>query len=246
MQLDFNIAGFNRESLRENGPGFAASAALHLLLLLFVLWFLSHPAKVRETVTKVFPVDIVHLGDKTELPSADVKKPAPKLASPQRGETTSPAPATVSPNAAKPLPDDAFDAKLRALAQLRQPDAKLKPLDNAGTDATTTGDTGGSHATYSLRDFVRAQVLRHWNLDYSILGDRHLSVSIRVSMSSAGVIVSSDIVDMSRYQTDAVFREVALSARNAVTLSSPIPLPPGSYPAMQTFVIALDPRDTNR
>jgi hypothetical protein len=88
--------------------------------------------------------------------------------------------------------------------------------------------------------------LRHWNLDYSILGDRRFSVAIRVQMTSAGVISSAEIVDKQRYTADAIFHEIALSARNAVTLSSPIPLPPGSYRPTMNFVIDLDPRDTNR
>lgn len=246
MQLQFNIAGFNRETLKENGPGFAASAVLHALLLALLLWFIAHPAQVKETVTRVLPVDIVHLGAETESPATEKKSVVPKQASPKPGVSSSLAPAGVSHDVAKPIPEDSFDAKLHALSQLRQPDAKLQPLENSGTDDQTMGASSGTHASYSLRDFVRAQVLRHWNLDYSILGDHRFVVAVRVTMTNHGVITSSEVVDKARMSADATFREIALSARNAVTLSSPIPLPPGSYQPEMTFTLNLDPRDTNR
>jgi hypothetical protein len=147
----------------------------------------------------------------------------------------------------KPLPEDAFDAKLKALSQLRQPDAKLQPLDNSGVDAdTASSGIAGGHASYSIRDFVRAQVIRHWNLDYSMLGDRKFTVAIRIAMTSHGAITSAEIVDKARYAGDTIFREIAISARNAVTLSSPIPLPPGDYRPVMDFTITLDPRDADR
>jgi len=251
MQLGFSdprvfFAGFlNWEKLKENGPGFAISALFHILALLLIVYFISHPAQVTQTVSKVLPVDIVHLGAETESP-APTKSIVPKQATPKPGVSSSLAPAGVSHDETKPLPQDAFDAKLHALAQLRQPDAKLQPLENTGADDQTSGDAAGSRATYSLRDFVRAQVLRHWNLDYSILGDHRFTVAIRIEMTSHGVIILSEIVDKARYANDPIYREVALSARNAVTLSSPIPLPTGSYQPVMAFVLNLNPRDTNR
>jgi hypothetical protein len=250
MQLSLNTFGatglFDRGNWKKNGPGFAASAAVHALLLLVALYFFIHPAEVTQTVSRVLPVDIVHLGAETESPAAPVKSPVPKAASAPRGEPSSMAPAGVSHDEKKPLPEDAFDAKLHALSQLRQPDAKLKPLDNSGTDDATIGGDVGTHATYSLRDYVRAQVLRHWNLDYSMLGDHRFVVAIRVEMTNHGVITVSEIVDKARYTTDPIYHEIALSARNAVTLSSPIPLPPGTYQPVMSFVLNLNPRDTNR
>jgi hypothetical protein len=65
-------------------------------------------------------------------------------------------------------------------------------------------------------------------------------------MTNRGVITVSEIVDKARYATDPIYHEIALSARNAVTLSSPIPLPPGTYQPVMSFVLNLNPRDTNR
>lgn len=230
--------------LRRDGTGLAVSALFHVLALALVIFLLRQP-KVSEGISRVLSVDIVQPGlDKQ--PSGKHRLPLYNNARPKPGRSASLAPAGISRDEKKPLPEDAFDAKLRALAQLRQPDTKLTPLENAGSDAQTTGEAVGTLAGYSLRDFVRAQVLRHWNLDYSLLEERRFSVLIRVEMKSNGVITLSDIVDKPRYAADPIYREIALSARNAVTLSSPIPLPPGKYRAVMSFVLDLDPRDTNR
>ena len=61
----------------------------------------------------------------------------------------------VSPQGTK-QPQDELSAKLRALAQLRRP-------DDAGLPDAATSSAGGGHGTgagaYTLRDFVRAQIL---------------------------------------------------------------------------------------
>jgi hypothetical protein len=233
--------------VQKNGTGLAVSTLLHLMLLMSILYLLRNPAEVARTASRVFAVDIVHLSSETQSPRSERRALVPRQASAPRGQSSSLAPAGASRDTTKQLPQDAFDAKLRALAQLRQPDAKPVILNNSGSDSQTlSSDAAGGQASYSLRDFVRAQVLRHWNLDYSILGDRRFSVAIRVAMTSRGVITSAEIVDRQRYTADAIFHEIALSARNAVTLSSPIPLPPGSYKPLMDFVIDLNPRDTNR
>jgi outer membrane biosynthesis protein TonB len=231
---------------RENGVGFAVSALLHGLLLALILFLLSHRSEVVATASKVFSVDVVTLSDETRSPQSAIRVTSPKEASAPRGQSASVAP-PVSHDASKPVVEDAFDAKLKALAQLRQPDSRPSVLNATGSDDQTfASDAPGGGATYSLKDFVRAQVLRHWNLDYSILGERRFSVPIRVEMTAKGVITNAEIVEKARYAGDAIYHEIALSAKNAVTLSSPIPLPPGNYKPVMDFVLDLDPRDTNR
>jgi hypothetical protein len=228
--------------LRRDGTGLAVSALFHFLALAVVIVLLRQP-KVSDSISRVLSVDIVQPALDRQ-PSGNHRSPFDNSARPRPGRSASLAPAGISRDEKKPLPEDAFDAKLRALAQLRQPETKPTPLENTGSDAQ--GEGVGTLTGYSLRDFVRAQVLRHWNLDYSLLGERRFSVRIRIKMTSNGVITLSDIVDKPRYAADPVYREIALSARNAVTLSSPIPLPPGQYRAVMSFVLNLDPRDTNR
>jgi len=94
-----------------------------------------------------------------------------------------------------------------------------------------------------VRDFIRQQVVRHWSLDLHVLGGRSFQIAIHVVMTRAGAIQKAEIVDMQRYRTDAVFRDIALSARNAVLLSSPVPLPAGNYPERMDMTLNFNPRD---
>ena len=79
-----------------------------------------------------------------------------------------------------------------------------------------------------MKDFIRAQVERRWNLDLATLGDHQFSVPIHVEISSGGTVIKAEIMDTAR-SNDPAYREVAVSARNAVLLSSPLSLPPGHY-----------------
>jgi hypothetical protein len=65
---------------------------------------------------------------------------------------------------------------------------------------------------------------------------------MRLKMTRAGVISDIRIVDQQRFNNDKLFHSMALSARNAAILASPIPLPPGKYDAVMDIAITLDPK----
>jgi hypothetical protein len=50
------------------------------------------------------------------------------------------------------------------------------------------------------------------------------------------------IVDQQRFHLDKVFRNMALSARDAALLASPIQIPGTRYEKTQTLTISLDPK----
>ena len=104
----------------------------------------------------------------------------------------------------------------------------------------------GERATYSVKDYVRAQVLRRWSLNLAKLAGRVFIIPIRVEMKRDGTIVSAEIVEQARAKTDAAYRDIALSARNAVILSSPIALPPADLPVVMHFTLNLDPKEAQR
>ena len=62
-------------------------------------------------------------------------------------------------------------------------------------------------------------------------------------LAADGSVTKAEIVDQKRYITDAAYRSIALSARNAVVLSSPLALPSGQNGVMD-LTLDLDPRDT--
>lgn len=242
------IADARRRYVVENGPGLLASSLLHGLALLLVLVLFRTAVPPARDQLKTVLVDIIHLGAETSAPPAPQKSVVPQSqAFARRAPTAHSPPVGVKP--ARIPTKDHFQNRLNALAKLRAPETSTRALAGPGdTDAqaNTTNDSPGGDATYSLRDFVRAQVMRRWNLDLDLVGSRRMVVALRVTMKANGVIALAEVVDKRRYATDAVYRQIAMSARNAVVLSSPIALPPGSYPAITEMTLSLDPRDASR
>jgi hypothetical protein len=218
--------------------GFAGSAALHGLLLLLV--FLAMPPGTLGSSRDVLSIPVeVSLGDDI----APAKK-AEAAELPQQASQSSPSSPAVSgegPSASGPL--DALDAKLKALAELHQPDAATTS-DGSGSGQTTmiavNEATAGELA--AAKDVIRVQVMRRWNLDLKGLSGGDSSVPIRVRVASDGVVLKAELVDTPR-SADPAYREIALSAKNAVLMSSPFTLPPGHYRGVMDLVLNLNPRD---
>ena len=241
-----------RKQAGEVGPGLAASLLLHGFAALVVLFFMLRAAETPQPKEAPFiPIDVVRLGDSTASPPAEKKARVPlakALPGPRQEEQSPVKPEGYSPRGTK-APVDALDRQLRSLAHLRQPKTDLHITPDVGPSnesASSDDAAAGDEATYSVRDYVRAQVERRWNLDLETLGARTFTVAIHIEMKRDGTITRADIVDRERFTTDAAYHSVALSARNAVLLSSPINLPPGSYKQALNFTLSLDPRDTLR
>jgi outer membrane biosynthesis protein TonB len=161
-------------------------------------------------------------------------------------------PASAQP---RPSPAPAADlaAKLLSLAKLRQPAPPIppnpRPQEGAGVSNVTASSATaapGSQATYSVKDFLRAQVERHWYWDRRRLGAAEWTVSIHVWLNRDGSVAKAEIVDDPRYGANPEFHDLALSARNAVLLSSPLNLPPGRYEAVKDITLTLDPRTASQ
>ncbi|HEY1837702.1 MAG TPA: hypothetical protein VGG36_08610 [Rhizomicrobium sp.] len=237
-----------RRYAQENGAGLVGSALLHgLALILFLLVLSAQSSRTGNAPVRFLPVDLVQLGDKTQSPPAAVKAPVPqaRAAPVPVKETTSPTPPEGSaPHKVREAPLDNFAARLNALAHLKQVNVPLPALDNAeGADIDSDSGAPGDRATYAVRDYIRAQVQRRWSVDFSLPGARSMSVLIRLRMKSDGRVLSAEIVDRHRYKTDVAWREVALSARNAVLLSSPFVLPSGHYRPVMDMTLRFDPKD---
>jgi hypothetical protein len=221
---------------REEWGGFALSLLLHLLLALAALWYVARHPVLKPTPLRVMPVDLV-LGEETKAPGPSAQEAAPRRQQAQMRRESVPIPEGTRPDATR-QPEDELSAKLRALAQLRQPEADLPLADNE----SGAGGNGSGAGSYSLKDFIRAQILRRWWPDLSIPGARDLPVLVRVTVSRAGIIDDVEIVDRQRFLNDKPFRNMALSARNAALLASPIELPPGRYDKVMRLTIDLDPK----
>jgi hypothetical protein len=219
---------------QENRAGVTGSLLLHLAIALLALWWgMTHPV-TRQPPLKAMLVDLV---------TAPVIAPGPPggAEEPLRASVpTAPKVQGVRPKAQTPPPDE-LESRIAALAQLRAPDTALPAADNGASAGTGNGGGG-----YSLADFVRAQILRRWWPQLEGGASGGMPVAIRLKMTRAGVISDVEIVDQNRFVTDKLFRSMAISARNAAMLASPISLPPGKYDAVMDIAITLDPKSVLR
>ena len=243
------IVGAARKRARETAPGLVTAFLLHGLAIALIVLLHMQIGSPPPAGSRIVPVDVVQFGEQTASPPSPLVSAVPqqKRVPAARREQTSPVPPQgVSPRGTKPVPLDNLDAKLRALARLRQPgtDPRISAISGeANVTSTSTDAIAGDQAAYAVRDFVRQHVVRHWSLDLHLLGGRSFGIAIHVVMTRNGVIEKAEIVDMQRYRTDAVFRDIALSARNAVLLSSPVPLPAGNYPELMDMTLNFNPKD---
>jgi hypothetical protein len=246
MKEELLLAG--RKAAVANGPGLLGALLLHGLAVFLILFFVARTApQTTQKIIPFVPVDLVRLGMETESPPEARRALVPQQRAAAKQEASSPTRESVSPKGTKPAPIDALDAKLRGLAKLRQVQNNLKIAEGQGvSNVDAANGAPGDRATYSVKDYVRAQVLRRWSLNLAKMAGRNFTIAIRVAMKRDGTIVSSAIVEESRTKIDPLYRDIALSARNAVILSSPIALPPGDLPAIMHFTLDLDPRDAQR
>src|ERR1700744_1999875 len=217
-----------RNLWQENRAGMTGSVVLPVAFILAILWWgPSHPV-ARQPPLKAMLVDLVTAPTIVPGPSGGAQTPlrAPVPAA-QKIEG-------VRPKAQTPPPDE-LEARIAQMAQLRAPDTALPAPDNGA------GAGNGNGGGYALADFVRAQILRRWWPQLESDAARGVPVAIRLKLSRAGVISDVEIVDQIRFTRDKLFRNMALSARNAALLASPISLPPGKYDAVMDIAITLDP-----
>jgi len=235
-----------------------SSLLIHALAAYLLITRLS---TLPQALASVVPVDVVQLAEETISPPPQQKTAGPqqKAAAPakraQELASLEPPifrpPTAIAPAEPQPPPDplqqprDELQLRLEALAKLRQPETG-SPSGTSGRSASSNGTGLGPGAAYSVKDLVRAQVERRWNLDLDGLGARNFVIAIHVVLTRDGVVRKAEIVDQLRFNSDATYRSIALSARNAVLLSSPILLPNGAYDDVIDMVLNLNPRDTLR
>ena len=222
---------------RQTGPAVLLSFLLHGLLVLLALWYLGQRPVLTQTPLRALPVDLVIGGGQGQASSAT---PAARLQVARPHPESAPVPEGTNPHGTK-QPEDELSARLRALAHLKTPDAALPNADNTTMPGGGSGGDDGE-GNYALKDFIRAQILRRWLPDLSIPGARNMPVLIRIRLLKSGAVDDVTIVDQKRFHDDKAFHNMALSARDAALLASPIQAPGVRYEKTQTVTIDLDPK----
>jgi hypothetical protein len=215
-------------------PGWALSLALHTCMVLLALWYVAGRPALPPPL-RTLPVDLVTLAP-SPAPGPAGALPAPRAGAPRPRIAAAPKPEGVKPDATE-QPLDELSAKLRALAQLSVPSTTLSVGGGEGD-----GGAGRGQGGYALRDFIRAQIMRRWLPGLSDAASRAAVVRLRLNVSNAGVISDIVIADQARFKTDEVFHNMAVSARDAAMLASPIQMPPGNWPKVIPLEIDLDPK----
>jgi outer membrane biosynthesis protein TonB len=195
--------------------------------------------------------------DKTAEKSPPVEftapKPTPKPALPKSVAASRSDAVSAARLQSRPSPAADLAARLQRLAQLRQPSASVPPSpreqDGAGESNVTASNAHaarGWEATYGVKDFIRAQVERRWNLDRDAVEVAGWTVSIHIVLDPNGRVRKAEIVDDPRYSGNPGYHDFALSARNAVLLSSPLLVPPGAYDIAKDIVVDFDSRQVSQ
>jgi hypothetical protein len=239
----------SRTSRRGIGPGFAGSLLLHILLCALFFYFIVRSVPIpQQSLERFLPIDLVPLAERTTLPSQALRAPVPHeaLSRPAREVPSSPHRTIALAPTRRPALQDPLEIRLKQLAKLRQPDSTIPHLENGASDEAPAANDAppGEMAGYRVSDFLRAQVVRRWNLD--LKHARNVVILVHVKVARNGAVTEAEIVDRARYTTDAAWRAVALSARNAVLLSSPLNLPSGYSGGPIDVTLALNSRDVMR
>jgi hypothetical protein len=235
-----------------DGRGLAGSLFLHgLLAALILLLMFWRGMNLAQTVAPphLVPVEVIRLGAETTSPpeplKAKIPQPVTHRAAPHEPASAN-RPEGTSPTGRKPVDD--LETRLNALAHLKAPESNVKPVDTpSATEPASSSDAApGAMAAYAVRDLIRAQVLRKWTFNAPSLGASSFQIALRVTVLKNGTVEHVAILDRERYTRDALYRDIALSARNAVLLSSPLTLPPGAIDYSMDVTLNLNPRDALR
>jgi hypothetical protein len=182
----------------------------------------------------------------TVAPSADTGKAEPAATAGAKTDTPGQETAT-APKRAPLSVNDLLMAAVEAHTRAEQSaSAPQKPgPDLAVSGGGTAPQSYGAFGNTSLKDFIRAQVERRWQVTAADPSE-HWIVSVRVVMTPDGTVTKAEVVHDPIHRRNERYNAVAQAARNAALLSSPLQLPPGTPAAMMDMVLELDTRDAVR
>lgn len=171
--------------------------------------------------------------------------PQPKKPKAPKKKPTPPVPAAKPKPKPKPKPEVKKEQKQpeKGKPQLANPlksllasvDALEKEVGNTnqeatikeGTEVNNMGIEGGTCGSYfselsiSEIDAIAGRLRACWNLDPGAMGIKDMIIEIRAFLNKDGSVRKVDIINASRYNSDAHFRSVADSARRAVYICAP-------------------------
>jgi membrane protein involved in colicin uptake len=226
--------------------GLLCSLAVHAALVALILWpslknTLAAPMRAALIVDLVEgPTSGADGAELAEAPAAPA--PAAAVAAAARRSDAAPVSTGVKGAEAPPQPPKgpevaATVGDLLRGAEAAHGGAAAQVADN-GSGVFDVTDAGGTGAT-SLKDFIRVQIERRWQIDANA---PDALVTLRLLIGSDGsVLLAEPMTD-----GDKAYRALAIAARNAALLSSPLQFPRGTFAVTGEMIIDLNTRDTRR
>ena len=226
--------------------GLGLSLALHTLIALSLM-FIGRGNTRPPVVLTVLIAELVQEEIPAVHPAAgeDGQKPAESLRPevPVKGRPTAAPTETARPS---------LGALLALVERAHRPEpVRSQPEHTAGEGASDIGggendNARGSLGNTPLKDFIRAQITRRWQVDARLLGDRDIVISLRLVLDADGSVEKVEILGDAAHQFDALYRQVAMTARNATLLSSPLQLPAGILGQRMDITVDLSTKDAAR
>ena len=202
-------------------------------------------SKVKRKIENNYTKEEPKKAAPTEPKKDYLVAPQPKKPKAPKKKPTPPVPAAKPKPKPKPKPEVKKEQKQpeKGKPQLANPlksllasvDALEKEVGNTNQEATIKegtevnnmgieGGTGGSYfseLSISEIDAIAGRLRACWNLDPGAMGIKDMIIEIRAFLNKDGSVRKVDIINTSRYNSDAHFRTVADSARRAVYICAP-------------------------
>ncbi len=243
----FLVRGRRRWRRRGMSVGLLCSLAVHVALAALILWpglkdTLAAPMRTALIVDLVEgPTSGADGAELAEAPAAPA--PAAPAAAPASRSDASPVSTGAKGAEAPPQPPKGPEVAANVGDLLRGAEAAHggaapQVADAGGSGVFDAMDAGGTGTT-SLKDFIRVQIERRWQIDPNAPDTQ---VTLRLLIGSDGsVLLAEPMAD-----GDKVYRALAIAARNAALLSSPLQFPRGTFAVTGEMIIDLNTRDTRR
>lgn len=244
------ISAVTRERLSPAGA--AVSLALHGALVAAFLFTWQHKLDITDESPPVVPVDLITVGDKTNVeaiekptpppkqetppPPTEIPKPAPEQAeaAPDIAPTKTvlpkeaPTPPTIAPRVRpQPPPDKSFDNLLNQLTAPDKPSTKAKLGDR-----TVKGVGMQTGMTMDLVDAIRNQMSNCWTPPSGAPNPQDLVVDFDLVLNQDGSIAQPPQLSAQSAMAAArnpYTRAAAEAARRAIYTCAPYKLPSDRY-----------------
>jgi len=268
-----SLAGSSAQGVEQaNRPtGLVGAVALHAAILAATMFAWTHTLDIADQAPPVVPVDLVTIGEKTNIQSMVKQQPKepPKEeeVQPPTPEQAQVTPSTPEQDDAAPPPDETSVEKVQPKPPPITPTEKPSPekkkesfdidkmmafLDKRAPAATSApnakvgprnikGIGQQSAMTMDLVDTLRNQIAQCWSPPVGAPHPEALIVQFELYLNQDGTVAQPPQL-LSSNSADPFMRAAAEAARRAIYTCQPYRLPPDRYNQWQDIKLNFDPR----